>query len=30
VFNDYHSKETNPGYSRNNLGGFYTKWFTPY
>ena len=28
VFNDYHSKETNPGYSRNNLGGFYTKWFT--
>lgn len=25
VYNDYHSRETNPGYSRNKLGGFYTK-----
>lgn len=26
VYNDYHSRETNPGYSRNKLGGFFTKW----
>lgn len=25
VYNDYHSRETNPGYSRNKLGGFFTK-----
>lgn len=24
VYNDYHTKETNPGYSRNKLGGIYT------
>jgi hypothetical protein len=27
VYNDYHSRETNPGYSRNKFGGFFTKWF---
>ena len=21
-----HTRQTNPGYSRNKLGGFYTKW----
>lgn len=25
VYNDYHSRETNPGYSRNKLGYFFTK-----
>ena len=25
IFNDCHTKETNPGFSRNKLGGFYTK-----
>jgi hypothetical protein len=25
VYNDFHSRNTNPGYSRNCLGGFYTK-----
>lgn len=25
VFNDFHSKSTNPGYSRNDKGGFYTR-----
>jgi len=26
VYNDYHKMEANPGYSRNYLGKFYTKW----
>lgn len=26
IYNDYHTKSTNPGYSRNAKGGFYTKW----
>lgn len=25
VYNDYHAKSTNPGYSRNYQGKFYTK-----
>ena len=25
VMNDFHIKETNPGFARNNLGGFFTK-----
>ena len=25
VYNDYHIRETNVGYARNGLGGFYTK-----
>jgi len=26
VYNDFHTKSTNPGFSRNKIGGFYTKW----
>ena len=26
VYNDFHSKSTNPGYSRNDKGGFFTRW----
>jgi hypothetical protein len=26
VYNDYHLKNANPGFSRNYLGKFYTKW----
>ena len=25
IYNDYHTRETNPGYSRNYMGKFYTK-----
>ncbi len=25
VYNDYHQKNTNPGYSRNSLGCYYTR-----
>ena len=25
VINDFHNKQTNPGFARNNLGGFYTR-----
>lgn len=25
IINDYHSKSTNPGYSRNNKGNFFTR-----
>ena len=25
VYNDFHTKQTNPGFSRNKIGGFYTK-----
>jgi len=25
VMNDYHIRETNPGFARNKLGGFYTR-----
>ena len=25
VMNDYHNKETNPGFARNDMGGFYTR-----
>ena len=25
VMNDFHNKQTNPGFARNNLGGFYTR-----
>jgi hypothetical protein len=25
VYNDYHTRQTNPGYSRNKLGGMYTR-----
>ena len=25
VFNDIHERSTNPGFSRNNKGGFYTR-----
>jgi hypothetical protein len=27
VHNDYHSRASNQGYSRNNSGGIYPKWF---
>ena len=26
---DMHTRQTNPGYSRNKFGGFYTKWVLP-
>ena len=26
VYNDYHERVTNPGFSRNYQGKFYTKW----
>jgi len=27
IYNDYHWKQTNPGYSRNPMGGkMFTKW----
>lgn len=25
VINDYHIRETNPGFARNKFGGFYTR-----
>lgn len=26
IYNDYHTKATNQGFSRNYMGKFYTKW----
>ena len=26
IYNDYHERQTNPGFSRNEKGKFYTKW----
>ena len=27
IYNDYHERVANPGFSRNYQGKFYTKWF---